>query len=492
MGRRAMGTLLASTLLLAPAASAETFRILSGELTDAETGAGQALTGSFDASVFDAGEPPEGLLAVEIGGSGNLLVDSFQLEAGGRSFTPRAPIEYEGLTPVFFPEPANQINVEEDGSLGLVFLRSGGELVAESEDEVTFRFLDFRGSGSAAGEIGDAGLPRRLELHGTLYEVDQRFRVLRGDDCGLPGLPPFGGGDGGAVIEIGGGGNLVVDGGVVLASPQAVVFGPVTSAAAPTLEELGISAPSGAEVSYDDFGALTVTTEGDLVIEDLVVDLPGLSSVTLVAGGNITISGSVMLPADVDLTLEAEGDVSIPSPGGGIGQPLPPPIGIPLCMGLRPIVEPRDPGQGPDLGRELASFSLVATAAQPAAIDVWPGSPRRRVMPGFRQLIPVAILGDADLDVRDVDLRSLRFGPGEAGPRRLHRFRGALRRDVNRDRVPDLVVWFGTRQAEIAYGDTTVCLHGETYVGTLFEGCDTIDTRPVWRRRPGRDLLRHR
>jgi hypothetical protein len=89
-------------------------------------------------------------------------------------------------------------------------------------------------------------------------------------------------------------------------------------------------------------------------------------------------------------------------------------------------------------------------------------------------------------------VHSLRFGPGEAGPRRLRRFRGALRRDVNRDRVPDLVVWFSTREAEIAYGDATVCLHGETSDGTLFEGCDAIDTRPTWRGRPLREFLRRR
>jgi hypothetical protein len=101
------------------------------------------------------------------------------------------------------------------------------------------------------------------------------------------------------------------------------------------------------------------------------------------------------------------------------------------------------------------------------------------VMPGFRQQIPVAILGAADLDVRDIDPRTLRFGPGDAGPQRPPRFLTARRRDVNRDGIHDLVAWFSTHEAEIAYGETTVCLHGERFDGALFEGCDAIDTRPT-------------
>ena len=68
-------------------------------------------------------------------------------------------------------------------------MRSGGELVASSAAEATFRFLDFRsgtsGGGRAIGQLGDGVLPRRLQLEGTLYEVDQTFRIGQGP-CILP------------------------------------------------------------------------------------------------------------------------------------------------------------------------------------------------------------------------------------------------------------------------------------------------------------------
>ena len=96
--------------------------------------------------------------------------------------------------------------------------------------------------------------------------------------------------------------------------------------------------------------------------------------------------------------------------------------------------------------------------------------------------IPVAILGSDALDVRDVDERSLRLGPGEAEP--WHRF--ARRRDWNRDGHPDLLVWFPGRDAGVAPGDTELCLFGETRDGGVLEGCDAIDTDRR-RRRPRDD-----
>jgi hypothetical protein len=60
----------------------------------------------------------------------------------------------------------------------------------------------------------------------------------------------------------------VAGGSVVLVNPAPLVLGPMTSALATTLDELGILAPSGAQVSYDDSGGLTVTTEGDLISVD--------------------------------------------------------------------------------------------------------------------------------------------------------------------------------------------------------------------------------
>jgi hypothetical protein len=99
----------------------------------------------------------------------------------------------------------------------------------------------------------------------------------------------------------------------------------------------------------------------------------------------------------------------------------------------------------------------------------------------------VAILGSAELDVRDLDERSLRLGPGEAEPWR-HPDQGYFRRrDVDRDGEPDLLVRFDAREAGIAEGDTQVCLHGETLDGAAIEGCDTIADRRRGERSDGGD-----
>jgi hypothetical protein len=60
-------------------------------------------------------------------------------------------------------------------------LRSGGELIRSNELQVTFRFLDFRSepgdASHAVGVLDDRGVPRRLHLAGTLYEVEQSFET---------------------------------------------------------------------------------------------------------------------------------------------------------------------------------------------------------------------------------------------------------------------------------------------------------------------------
>ena len=270
-------------------ARAETYVILDGTLTTIETGTTQVLTGAFDASSIDVGRLGRPELTP-------LLVDDFAFQSGDHTFTPNEPIEFEGLTPLLFLEVADQIILEGD-DVELIHMRSGGELVGFSDDEVTFRFLDFRagasGGGQAIGQLGDSMLPRRLQLEGTLYEVDQTLRIRR-DPCILPPvelLPPGGGvivigggdvvvqydrfeidpeetvefvqpGGGGVVLSrvTGGGstieGELQVGGGVYIINPGALQLGPVGASTTPTLEELGITTPDGAIVSYDDVPAL--------------------------------------------------------------------------------------------------------------------------------------------------------------------------------------------------------------------------------------------
>lgn len=112
--------------------------------------------------------------------------------------------------------------------------------------------------------------------------------------------------------------------------------------------------------------------------------------------------------------------------------------------------------------------------AHEVALDVRPGSPRNRVRPGSRGVIPVAILGGEDLDVREVDLASLAFGPGGApaahGPEHLA--------DLDGDGREDLLVHFRVDASGIAAGDGEVCVRGALLDGRPLRGCDAIETVP--------------
>jgi hypothetical protein len=445
IGGRRRGTAalsLACVLLLAPPAAAETYRVLVGALSDAE-GPQQAFSGWLEASafprLFPASGPPQGL-----------VVSDFSLLAGSEPLMPRQPIEYQGLTPILRVELADQLQLE-GSAVPWLRLRSGGELVAEGEGEVTFRFLELRGEetdgGHGVGTLDDSGLPRRLHLAGRLVEVEESFQVLD-RDC-LPPPAPGGGGGGGVIISFD-----AFD----LAGEETLAFEPprgaVTLALAPSLDELGITAPSGAEVTLVG-GVLTVETPGDLLVAgDGLSQLSDLTSVRLSAGGSIVIQSEVTWPSDVTLELDTGGRDSVA-----------PPV-IPFCRGLRLIFPPQE--------REIGRFSLVATAAEPMAIDVRPGSDRNAVRPGSRQRLPVAILASPRLDPGDLDPRSPRLGPGEAAPRASVQRRG---------RGPqDWLGLFSVRQAEIAYADDLVCLVARRRQGGLLEGCDAIDT---WPRRRG-------
>ncbi len=486
-------------------AQAETYEILEGTLTSTETGVTRILTGAFDASPFFGATP----------GLTSLRVDEFAIQAGDHSFTPNTPIEFLGLTPILFIELADQINLQGD-DVGLIQMRSGGELIASSAAEATFRFLDFTsGGGRAIGQLGDGVLPRRLQLEGTLYEVDQTFRIVQGP-CILPPIaptPPDGGviviGGGNVIIEHGSfdihpeetvefvqpggsvgvrsrvtGGSSTIEGElqgggeVVLLNPVALPLGRIGAGATPTLESLGITAPDGAVVSYDDVtGELTVTSEGDLFIDGAAIDLEGLTTVAISTPGNITISGTLSLPPDVVLHLQAGGDLviegEIEAPGG---VSIPPPDIRPVSChpGLSAIV--------PAPKRAVGSFRLVASAARQIDIDVQPRRRRNLVLPGRKQWIKVAILGSDDLDVREIDQTSLRLGRGEAEPTSRRGRRATRRGRANRDRHLDLLARFDVRDTDIAFGDTEVCLVAETSDGETLEGCDAIQTLPRWLR----------
>jgi len=511
MRSRALALVVASVVSVASvviaagvATGAETYTALQGRIMDAESGESQSLTGFFDAELQESGslDPQVEVVA---------LITDFELQTGDGTILDRQPIEYDGLTPLAYLYPADALTLSVENPI-LFRLRTGPELVAESEDEVTFRFLDFRSDASdgsrASGWLPGDPFPRRLELRGRLFEVDQTFRIQRADS-GIPNdplaLPPP---PAGGAIVIGGGGDLSV---VSLPPVEPIFVGTTLGCAlpivdlgdiqlgiaqleaseamvadggggaetefllAPTLEELGIIAPDGAEVTLDSEGVLTIRSDGKLFIEGSFPEIEGLTAIVII-GAEIEVTGSLALPPDVQLRLETGGSIVIPGP--------PVVVGPGLCNGLRPIFPAEE--------REVGTFSLALTNAQVVEIDVHPGRDDNRVSAGRRGLLPVAILGSDELDVADVDHDSLRLGRGEAEPLSHRRWTWVFQMDVNGDQHGDLLAIFDVRASGIERGDESVCLAGETLDGGAIEGCDAIDTTPRrwWRRRDGRSAAR--
>ena len=107
-------------------------------------------------------------------------------------------------------------------------------------------------------------------------------------------------------------------------------------------------------------------------------------------------------------------------------------------------------------------------------IDIRPGSTRNVIQTSSRGVVPVAILGSEEFDVRKVDVTTLAFGPGKASP--IHQAGGHIQ-DVNGDGLPDLVSHYRTQKIGIAPEYTEACVSGETDEAWRrpFEACDAVD-----------------
>jgi hypothetical protein len=457
-----------SVWLLTPggASSQVAYELLEGTFSTEDTEGAARLSGGFagvpGVAILDPAESPADPMPDV------LLVVDFAFAAGDRTLEPRGEIEFEGLRPILIPLIADQIGVSLTRPT-LTRLHGGGDLVDVTGDEVTFRTLELRGEGlnEVAGELPGSGLPRRIAVAGKLVEVDVTYQVRR-EDCDpiiiLPPSAPTPPG-GGVIISV------PVDPvlpGLEVALPNAPAL-TLAGVPVPTPDELGVSGPEDILVTLDGDGVLSIESSGDLLVDWVAPETPGLTRVVIRSSGRIEVT-SIELPPGVALELFAEivdipGDVDVP--GDVVVRP---PANI-FCPALRRT--------GPDEVREVGSFSFVATAATPVAIDVRPWNARNRVDPDRPGLLPVALLGSEALDVRDVSERSLRLGRGEAEPLGRRRPR-VWRGDANGDGRVDLLAFFRGRDAEVAYGDPRLCLTAETRDGALLEGCDAIRALPRW------------
>ena len=116
---------------------------------------------------------------------------------------------------------------------------------------------------------------------------------------------------------------------------------------------------------------------------------------------------------------------------------------------------------GPEYARVLPVEIAIRADGESGAVNL-----------ASRGVIPVTVLGTADFDVSEIDRSTLRFGPGSATP--AHKMGGHFD-DVNEDGRPDLVSHYWIRDSGISEADEKACVAGQTFAGTLFEGCGTLD-----------------
>ena len=126
--------------------------------------------------------------------------------------------------------------------------------------------------------------------------------------------------------------------------------------------------------------------------------------------------------------------------------------------------------------QEIASFfafvmglAIVPDPVLEISIDVRPGARVNRVRVGAPTTLFVSLRGSEDFDVRQVDVATLRLGPGGAAARPR-----ALVRDLDGDGFADRVLGFRIDETGLAQGDHELCLSGATLGGQRFEGCDGV------------------
>ncbi len=523
-------------LLLAVVSSAEEYSIVEGNVTDAATGESVALTGSLELDPI--GTPLS---------DGTTLhrIDDFELNAGDQMFLPRLPVEYNGKVPlILLLQFADQIYLASDRVNGFR-LRAGGDLVEVNGDEVTFRFFDFRSTSAAGSSVSShfpgSPLPRRFHLEGTLYQVDETYRVNEGTCLPIlippPTTPPGGGviiiGEnlilhslevfdlslsetaqfipplGGTVLtRVTGGSQSSIHGSISISprsgdvfilNPTGVSFSdsrvinvfddvaitvqPIFATSehpVPTLEELSISAPNGAMISFEN-GLLSVESDGDLTLFGPIPELDGLTALRIATSGSIFVLEDFEVPQLLTVVFNAGGSIEI---DGDIHPPdTIPPCDVVSLDGLFPVL--------PFEETELGSFTLTASSATQVEIDVLPWRDPNRLRLGTHQWVSVAILGSDDFDVRDINPDTLRLGPAEGEPLSRHGrpFVWIFDVDRTRPRHRDLFTIFDLRNLGVSYTDTELCLSAQTYGGETIEGCDEIDAMP--RIRPNAHHRRH-
>lgn len=110
---------------------------------------------------------------------------------------------------------------------------------------------------------------------------------------------------------------------------------------------------------------------------------------------------------------------------------------------------------------------------EPVAVDVEPNHSTNTINLQSHGQVEVAILSNSSFDATSIDPNSVQLGVSGA----LALPKKNRTRDVNGDKVPDLILSFKLQATGIQTSDTQVCLWGSTLGGIPIFGCDAIQTR---------------
>lgn len=143
-------------------------------------------------------------------------------------------------------------------------------------------------------------------------------------------------------------------------------------------------------------------------------------------------------------------------------------------------------GVNPD-GHNEAWIAVLPEPTITVEIDIKPGSRSNRINVISRGVIPVVILGSDAFNVEDIDPTTLTFGPNGVAPRHALADPATVfdhLTDANNDGFTDLVTHYRTQEIGFDIENAEVCVSGELFDETLFEGCDNVevfDTRSAGR-----------
>ena len=133
-------------------------------------------------------------------------------------------------------------------------------------------------------------------------------------------------------------------------------------------------------------------------------------------------------------------------------------------------------GNGYSAGPSLLAADLEVD------IDIKPFSHNNNISRWKWGLIPVAILSNKKFNaLTEVDRDSLTFGQtGEEQSKKFFMRRG---KDVNKDGIKDLIVFFSAKKAGFEFGDTVGHLKGSTHNGNAIRGQDSVNILKKKKRR---------